>query len=192
MDGAQIKERFHAWDEQLARHDRIEVGLRRGRLTALALISLVFAVIGGVIAVGGRGTDLVMGVFCLVFMGACFVVLARQAFRHGPAAVITSRDIASPLHDWSVPWPAVRGAFVFSTRGNHMVTVVVDPEWYAAWVNEQTLVKRLLARVNRAFLRVEAMSLPGQLDVHPQLLAAWIDARGTDPQADAVGEVSPD
>ena len=35
MDGAQIKERSRAWDEQLARHDRIEVGLRRGRLGQL-------------------------------------------------------------------------------------------------------------------------------------------------------------
>jgi len=191
MDGAQVMERFREWDEQLARHDRIEVGLRRGRLVALALMSLVFAGIGGLIAVGASGSDLGMGLACLVFFGGCSMVLARQAFRPGPAAVITSRDIASPLHNWSVPWSAVRGAFVFSTRGNHMVTVVVDPDWYAAWVNEQTVVKRLLARVNRGFLRVEAMSLPGQLDAHPHLLAAWIDARGTEPQADAVGGVSP-
>jgi hypothetical protein len=157
----------------------------------MALGCLAFAVIGGLIAVGGGGTDQVMGLIWLVFMGGCSMVLARQAVRSGPAAVITSRDIGSPLHDWSVPWSAVRGAFVFSNRGTHMVCIVVEPGWHASWVNEQRVVKRVLARLNRGFLRVEAMSLPGQLDVDHDLLAAWIDARGTEFQADAVGGVSP-
>jgi hypothetical protein len=183
MDDAQVMERFRAWDEQLARHDRIEVGLRRRRVVVMTLLCLAFAAVGGLMAAGGTGSDLVWGWACLVFFGGGSLVLARQGVRRGPAAVITSRDIESRAHHWSVPWPAVRGAFVFSNRGTHLVTVVVDRDWYAAWMREQGTVKRLLARVNRRFLGVESMSLPAPLDADPDLLAAWIDARGTDSQA---------
>jgi hypothetical protein len=191
MDDAQVMDRFREWDAQLARHDRIEVGFRRRRAAVMTLLCLAFAVIGGLIAVSSSGSDRVMGSVCLILFAGGSIALARIAFWRGPAAVITSRDIGSPPHKWSVPWPAVRGAFVFSTRGTHLVTVVVDPAWHAAWVSEHGVVKGLLARVNRAFLRVETMSLPAPLDVDHDLLAAWIDARGTESQAEGIGDVSP-
>jgi hypothetical protein len=189
MDEAQVMERFREWDEQLARHERIEVRLRRRRMVLMALGCLAFAVIGGLLAASSTGSDLVWGWVCLILFGGGSLVLTRQAFHRGPAAVITSRDIGSPLHDWVVPWSAVRGAFVFSTRGTHLVTVVVDSDWYAAWMREQGYVKRSLARVNHRFLGVESMSLPAPLDVDPNLLAAWIDSRGSESRGNPGGDV---
>ncbi|MFL6002257.1 MAG: hypothetical protein ACJ72P_05565, partial [Nocardioides sp.] len=113
MDDARVMERFRSWDQELARHDRIEVGLRRRRVVLMTLLSLAFAAVGGLMAAGGTGSDLVWGWACLILFFGGSLVLARQGMRRGPAVVITSRDIESQVHHWSVPWPVVRGAFVF-------------------------------------------------------------------------------
>lgn len=180
MDETEVMARFRAWDDELLRHDRLEIGFGRVRLALLTLVSALFAAIGAALALTSTGGDLVMAWACLLLFGTGTVVLGRQALRGGAGAVITSREVQSPTQGWSVPWSAIRGAFVFSTRGTHLVTLVVDPAWFADWTREHGAVKAGLARVNRSFLGVESMSLPGQLAVDADLLAAWIDSRGTD------------
>jgi hypothetical protein len=69
MDDAQVLERFREWDERLARHDRIEVKLRRRRLALFALMCLAFAAIGGLMAASSTGSDLVWGWVCLIPFG---------------------------------------------------------------------------------------------------------------------------
>ncbi|MFC5178331.1 STM3941 family protein [Nocardioides taihuensis] len=180
MDETEVMARFRAWDDQLLQHDRVEIGFKRVRLALLTGVCLVFAAIGAALALSSTGFDLVMAWACLLLFGAGAVALGRQALRGGAGAVITSREVLSPTQGWSVPWSAVRGAFVFSSRGTHLVTIVVDPTWFADWTRGHGAVKAGLARVNKGFLGVESMSLPGQLDVDTDLLAAWIDSRGTD------------
>ena len=179
MDDTTAVTQFRAWDDELARHDRVDIRSSRRRLVLLTLVCAAFAAIGALLAASSTGGDLVMAWACLVFFGLGAVVLARQALRREPAVAITSREVGSPVQGWSVPWSSVRGAFVFSTRGNHLVTVVVDAAWYAAWLRDAGRVRATLARANRRFLGAEAMSLPGQLDADAELLAAWIDSRGT-------------
>jgi hypothetical protein len=180
MDETEVMARFRAWDDELLLHDRLQVGFKRLRLALLTGVCLFFAAIGAILALSSTGFDLLMAWACLLLFGPGAVVLGRQALRGGAGAVITSREVQSPTQGWSVPWSAVRGAFVFSSRGTHLVTIEVDQAWFATWTREHGAVKAGLARVNKGFLGVEAMSLPGQLDVDADLLAAWIDSRGTE------------
>jgi hypothetical protein len=184
MDETEVMARFRAWDDQLLLHDRLEIGHRRVRLALLSLLGVGFVLLGAVMAAGGSGADRVVGCFCVLLFGWSAVVVGRQAMRGGLAVVVTSREVGaaadSPLGGWAVPWASVRGARVYRLRGSSYVVVSVDPGWYAAWLRDAGPVRRLLARANRPFLGSAALAMPGQIAADTDLLAAWIDSRGTD------------
>lgn len=165
------------WAETVARGGQVELGLRRGRLIGLSLMSLAFVAVGLLIALPpGSIGDRVAGWATVVFFGLCLVVFVRQLLAEGPQALVDNRGVARPRLQLEIPWTSIHGSFVVKVGRNPMVQVVVDPDFARGWYATRRPVVRALGRANRAYLRgVEAMSLPSPLAADAELVAEWIN-----------------
>jgi hypothetical protein len=112
----------------------IEIEASPVKLLFAAVGSLMFAVLGGAIALGGIPTDPrthanLVGWFCVIFFGACAVLaILRLMRRRGPMVTIAPQGI----HDARVtaefiPWRAIRNVTTWQMRQTKVLVLAVDP-----------------------------------------------------------------
>lgn len=177
-----------AWEAELERTGRVEVGFRRTRTVVLGVVAVLFALGGLLVAASADGGgDRVTGTLGALFFGVVAVVLVRRGVQGGPAAVVTGDAVGAPAQGWSLPWEHAYGAFVFRSRGTSIVYVAVEPDWMSQHLATTSRTMRVLAAGNRRLLGLEAMSLPTPLAVDADVFATWLStkalARPPEPQA---------
>lgn len=167
-----------AWEAELGRAGRVEVGYRRLNTMVLAVVAVLFT-LGGVLvtASGDTGRERVTGILGAALFGVVAVILLRRGVQGGPAAVVTASDVGAPSQGWTLPWEHVYGAFVFRSRRTATVCVAVEPDWMEHHLATAGRAARVLAAGNRRLMGVEAVSLPTPLAVDPDAFAAWLSTR---------------
>lgn len=165
--------------EMLRRDGRIEIGLRRRRLGCLFVGSVVFLVVClGILVSATSAGDRVMGTLAVGLCALCVAVFGVQLRQRGPAVVVDGQGIHAtyPRGDATIPWEAALGAFVYSVRGTHLVTLHVPAEFMATYLEGRGGATRGLAKLQRGMLGGDTISLPAPLDVDHDAFAAWLDA----------------
>lgn len=167
-----------AWESELERTGRVEVGYRHIRTVVLGVVTVLLALGGLLVAASAdsRG-DRVTGTLGALVFGAVAVVLVRRGAQSGPAVVVTADAVGAPARGWSLPWEHVYGAFVFRSRGTSSVLLAVEPDRMAHHLAATSRTMRVRAAGNRRLLGLEAVSLPTPLAVDADAFATWLTTK---------------
>jgi hypothetical protein len=163
------------WSNALLLDGRVEIGLRKGRLVLLLLSCLLFVLVGLCTALLGEGVDRVFGVAAVLFFGLGLAVFPRQLVQKEPGVVVHELGIEAPRSGVSIRWSDARGAFVFSTRGTHLVQVEADPDLLDRYYADHPVLAKTRAVNKRLTDGREALSLPSPLAVDAGAFAVWLD-----------------
>jgi hypothetical protein len=130
-DMSRRAEQLAAWDAELARAGRVEIGYGGRSVLYLATLFAGFTAIGVWMAVTGEGSDRVMGVVCAVFFGGggLLFFLIDASRRRAPLVVDAHGVHLQKPEVKDVAWESVLNAYVLrSLQGPTVALVVVQPD----------------------------------------------------------------
>jgi len=119
-----------------------------------------------------------------VIGGACLLVLVplgllpqlEFATARGPALHADGQGIALPRwRGLAIPWTAVLGVDVLTTRSSKTVVVFVTPEFYDAYQARRPRLLRVIDGVFRHYSRDPAFTIAPTIAARPFPLALWLN-----------------